>query len=240
MTISAHLLERAYRLIDAGQLQNAESVLEAVVKIDPKNVMAWKAYLQICQDYADLEWVMERISKVAELCENDKADIRAFQNFLIQSMSKRSLNTEDTIPTRTYQVPMPAQEDAIIFELIEEFDFPARKVERAKRRKSRAIFKPNIPMYVWQGFALLAVFTAGIRLLVLGYLFGFLLMGLFIVGGVYWLRNLNIHKVAAPIDATHAYALESENELYIIDKPSTGIKTEKKKVPSPNIRYLDE
>ena len=43
MSISSHLLERAYQLIDANQLQNAEMVLDALVRVDPKNIPAWEA-----------------------------------------------------------------------------------------------------------------------------------------------------------------------------------------------------
>lgn len=240
MPISAHLLKKAYQLIDAGQLHNSALVLDAIVRRDPNNVMAWKAYLQICQEYKDLEWVMERISKVAELCESDKADIRAFQNYLIQRMSKRNQNADETIPARTYQVSLPSQEDSIIFELIDEYDVPSRKIEREKRKKSRLLFKYNVPMYVWQAAALLAVFTISVRLLVTGSLLGLLLMEVFVIGGINWLRSFKSRKSNMPLDSNHAYALDSENELFIIDKHPADAKIEKNKATPAKIRYLDE
>lgn len=42
MSISSHLLERAYQLIDANQLQNAEMVLDALVRVDPKTYLPGK------------------------------------------------------------------------------------------------------------------------------------------------------------------------------------------------------
>jgi hypothetical protein len=38
MPATIHLLERAYQLINANQIQNAELVLDAVVRVDPKNL----------------------------------------------------------------------------------------------------------------------------------------------------------------------------------------------------------
>lgn len=240
MPISAHLLERAYQLIDAGQLQNAELVLEAVVRVDPKNVMAWKAYLQICQEYNDLEWLMERILKSKDLCDNDKTEIYAFQNYLIQSLNRRKQSTDEGGPKRVYKVASPAQEDVVIFELLDEFEYPIRKTEQARRRKPRQLYKFSIPPYVWQAAALLVLFYTSVRMLVLGYLFGYLLIGVFVVGGVYWIRSINAHKPINSIDVTHAYSLESENELFIIDKPNANAKIDKNKDLAPRIRYLDE
>ncbi len=98
MPISAHLLKRGYQLIDSGQLQNAEMVLDAVVRADPKNVMAWKAYLKIYQYRNDLDWLMERITKTTELSDKDKEDICAYKNFLIQGLSERKLTPMKEIP----------------------------------------------------------------------------------------------------------------------------------------------
>ncbi|MFH0959346.1 MAG: tetratricopeptide repeat protein, partial [Pseudomonadota bacterium] len=67
MPISSHLLERAYQLIKARQYENAELVLDAVVRVDPKNVEAWKTYLQIHRDVNDLYWLKERILKTKDL-----------------------------------------------------------------------------------------------------------------------------------------------------------------------------
>ena len=245
MPISAHLLERAYQLVDANQLQNAELVLDAVVRVDPKNVMAWKAYLQIYQDRNDLEWLMDRILKNKELSDKDKADIRAYHDYLIQVLNKCKQNTDEAKPRRIYSVKpeqeAPAQDGTIIFELIDEFDFPACKIEREKRKRPRQLFKYNIPLYVWQAVALLALFYAGIRLLVLGYLFGYLLMGVFIIGGVIWIRSINDHKTIAPINITRAYSLESENDLFIIDNPNVDARTDIiNKDSSADIRYLDK
>ena len=244
MPISTHLLERAYELIEANQLENAEMVLDAVVRVDPKNVMAWKAYLQLYQDRNDLKWLIERILKTRELSDKDKEDICAFHDYLIQNLSVYEQNSKEAFPRRMISFEpvdeAPAQDNPVIFELLDEFDYPEHKKERVKSRKPRQIFKYDIPMYVWQAAGLLIIFYAGIRLLVLGYIFGYLLMGAFIVGGVYWLRSINDNKTLTPTNITHAYSLESENELFIIDKPIVNIQPEKNNKNTPRIRYLDE
>lgn len=245
MPISAHLLKRGYQLIDAGQLQNAEMVIDAVVRADPKNVTAWKAYLQIYQYRNDLEWLMERILKNNELSEKDRADILTYQDYLAQNLSECKQSSREANPPRALcfgpTQETSAQDDTVIFELIDEYDYPAHKIERENRKRARQIYKYNIPQYVWQAIALLALFYAGIRLLVLEYILGYLLMGAFIFGGISWLRNLNDHKAPPPFDITRAYSLETEKDLFIINKPVTNQKVDKNnKDTSSRIRYLDK
>lgn len=243
MPISAHLLKRGYQLIDLGQLQNAEMVLDAVVRADPKNVMAWKAYLKIYQYRNDLDWLMERITKTAELNDKDKEDICAYKNYLIQGLSERKLTPNEGNPKRTLcldQVPESLEADRIIFELIDEFDYPARQIEREKRKSSRKIFKYNIPYYVWQAIALFATFYAGIRLLVLESIIGYFLMGAFIFGGIYWTRSFNDRKTVPPLDISRAYSLETKNDLFIINKSEMPAKTDNHDNENKSIRYLDK
>jgi len=68
-----------------------------------------------------------------------------------------------------------------------------------------------------------------------------MLMGGFIVDGFFWLRSLNDQNTAMPLTITRAFTLESENELFIIDKPlaEKGENIKPAKV-STSIRYLDE
>ena len=75
MPVPIHLLERAYQLINANQIQNAELVLDAVVRVDPQNVKAWETYLMIHQSQNDLDWLKERILKTKELSEPDKTKL---------------------------------------------------------------------------------------------------------------------------------------------------------------------
>lgn len=244
MPISAHLLERAYQLIHAGQYQNAELVLDAVVRVDPKNIMAWKAYLQVYQNRHDLEWLMERILKVKELSDKDKSDILSYHDRLLQGLYQRKPNDseENLIPAPILQTGtgMPAQEGKVTFELIEEFDYPVRKAERMQRKKRRQFFTYHIPAYIWQGLGLLALFYFGIHFLVLKYLFGYFLMGTFIIGGVLWFRQLNKQQPITYIKALHTYSLESEKKLMVIDKPASLKINKGNKKTSRRAKHLDK
>ncbi|MDO8752758.1 MAG: hypothetical protein Q7J80_02600, partial [Anaerolineales bacterium] len=79
MSISSHLLKRACQLIEAQQYENAALVLDAVVRVDPRNVDAWKSYLQIHSDVNDLNWLKERILRSTDLCDADKKYILDYQ-----------------------------------------------------------------------------------------------------------------------------------------------------------------
>ena len=92
MSISSHLLERAYQLIDANQLQNAEMVLDALVRVDPKNIPAWEAYLEIHQCCGDLEWGMERVLNIKELSFEEREEILAYQTYLMERTNKPEEN----------------------------------------------------------------------------------------------------------------------------------------------------
>ena len=141
MPASAHLLERAYQLINANQLENAELVLDAVVRVDPENVKAWRTYLMINQSQNDLDWLRDRILKTRELSESDKTRLvdyylhltnrlngtgespylgEAFQSFPSHEIKGTGITFETTTPQ---------------FELIDTFDYSAKAVRRPQRRE---------------------------------------------------------------------------------------------------------
>jgi hypothetical protein len=141
MPASAHLLERAYQLINANQLENAELVLDAVVRVDPQNVKAWRTYLMIHQSQNDLDWLRDRILKASELNESDKNRLVDYYVHLTNRLngteeatfqgesfcafpSHEVKGTDVTFETTTPQ-----------FELITSFDYPVRTVSRPQRRE---------------------------------------------------------------------------------------------------------
>ena len=231
MPVFANLMERAYQLIKSGQYHNAELVLDAMVRVDPKNVMAWKAYLQVYQNRRDLEWLMQRISTVKELSDSDKLELRSYHNRLVQGPSPvKQDNAEEyliQVPSLQAGSETPAQDERIVFELIEEFDYPARRVERENRKKQRQFFTYSIPAYIWQGLGLFVVFYFGLQFIVLKFLFGYFLMGIFLVGVGFWLRNFNEQKPDAPLQPSHTYSLEGEKKLTVIDKPVKKARADK-------------
>lgn len=245
MPIPTHLLERAHQLISANQLQNAELVLDAVVRGDPQNVKAWMTYLQIHQNQNDLDWLKERVLKTNELNETDKTILVTYYHNLTQHLNG---SKEATLWTDTFsclqdeeQEETPAADERIVrFEFIDIFDYPSRIVNLAPRiRPRRRVNSSNLAYDIaknalkamlrsphWEkiagyiqniitltnvfftnwkdayikysklphfenlaGTALLTIFILGVRLVVLDYYIGYIILGMFILGGGWWLSN---------------------------------------------------
>lgn len=234
MSMSSKLLKRGYNLIDVGQLQNAEMVIDAVVRADPQNVTAWKAYLQVYQYNANLPWLVERINNTNELSDKSKGELRAYLEFLKHSMDCPTVPVEAVNAAQ----PAPSVNGEVVFELIDEYEIPTRPVERVHHKKDRPIFKYAIPAYVWQALGLLMVFYLGIRLLVGGSGLGYLLLGIFIFGSIFWFRSLADQKSGLSLPVQRAYAMETEHELTAVEKKAAEKKKNSKK--NPRVRYLDE
>ena len=153
MPVPTHLLERAYQLINANQFQNAELVLDAVVRVDPQNVDAWMTYLMIHQSQNGLNWLKERILKTKELSEANKTKLVNYYLYLT-----KQLNGAEEVGIRTTSFDLliheeseeitATEETACQFELIDVFDYPA-KLENAEinskprpRSRRRAVYNP--------------------------------------------------------------------------------------------------
>ena len=149
MPLPIHLLERAYQLINANQLQNAELVLDAVVRVDPQNVEAWKTYLLIHQSQNDLDWLKERIIKTKELSEVDKTKLVNYYLYLTKQQygaKKVIIQTDTFVPflKEETEETTTTEETAIQFELIDVFDYPTKicRKEPLTKPRRRAIYNP--------------------------------------------------------------------------------------------------
>ena len=149
MTVPTHLLQRAYQLINANQIQNAELVLDAVVRVDPQNVGAWKTYMQIHQSQNDLDWLKERLLKTRELSEADKTELVNYYLYLTQQLSGAKEAVVQTEPFAFLlqderEETTTAEGTTIRFELIDVFDYPARIAQKETRIRSprRAYYNP--------------------------------------------------------------------------------------------------
>lgn len=238
MPISSHLLERAYQLIKARQFENAALVLDAVVRVDPKNVDAWKAYLQIHRDVSDLNWLKERILKTHDLCDADKKNILDYQYYLIQQWTANEGNgvVEKNENTRSHQDYDREQNELVTLELVDIFDYPEPIVEKARKRKPRRRYTPRLSAASGHAIILFAAFLLGIRLLALQHLLGYALLVIFIYGGVLWLQNYSIQMPATFIEANRTYSLENTHELTIVDKSQGKVEEEEEE---PNHEKID-
>jgi hypothetical protein len=272
MPLPIHLLERAYQLINANQLQNAELVLDAVVRVDPQNVEAWKTYLLIHQSQNDLDWLKERIIKTKELSEVEKTKLVNYYLHLTKQQNGAEgciFQTDTFIPflqEKTEKNTTP-DETAIQFELIDVFDYPTKitRKEVFTKPRRRAIYNPfafdivngilkvisrnhfgkNITDYVqkmvtlskdllknpkdtyarfsksphfkkYTEVALLVLFILGVRLVISSQFFGYVFLGMFVLGGRWWLLNYGSHSTSTLNDQVRVYLHENKNNLPVI------------------------
>jgi hypothetical protein len=241
MPLTTHLLERAYQLIEANQIQNAELVLDAVVRVDPTNVDAWITYLQIHQDQNDLDWIRERILKTRELSARDKNDLLEYQRFLSNQLQRTQAEKSASIPENIYNLThrheAPVPDENTKYEVIQVFDYPSmNKTPAQKRRPRRRTLLNWIPSSTTsRAIALLVLFFISIRMLVIGSFLGYIILAAFLAGCAFWLVNYSSDKPsAAPnLDMSRAFTLETKHDLSIVDKPSTETAKGPKKARKP-------
>ncbi|MBI3162920.1 MAG: hypothetical protein HYZ23_10430 [Chloroflexi bacterium] len=274
MTVSSHLLERAYQLIDANQIENAELVLDAVVRVDPRNLEAWKTYMRIYQDQNDLDWLKERILKTRELGEIDKTWLIDYYLHLRQQ-NRKSIVMLHLQEEGKESAPVTVSSSDL--ELLDVFDYPARAVIRKitgrfprpvynsktldmglGRKKNRGgLFEHAAAVaygtvLVWSGMlaktakqtyarlsqspyferyivlALLALFSAGVRLAVSGWFVGYVFLAAFFAGVGWWLVNfgnqssghnrvyMHEHKIALPEIKQAESEPEQESDVHAL------------------------
>jgi hypothetical protein len=149
MPATKQLLERAYQLINANQIQDAEFVLDAVVRVDPQNAEAWRTYLMIRQSQNGLDWVKERILKTKELSASDKTKLINYHLHLSKQLNGAA---ETAVRREPFAFLVQEERELIVafektapqFELIDMYDYPARTVrnETRARPRRRAIYNP--------------------------------------------------------------------------------------------------
>jgi hypothetical protein len=224
MPISSHLLERAYQLINANQMQNAELVLDAVVRVDPKNIEAWIAYLEVHQDRTDLEWLKDRIVRTREISDQDKNELLQYHAVLIEHLKKVEAGTARAHTVQSFSFrqidELSAKNEKVSIELLDVFDYPAAKNEPMAQKPPRRRRWHGIDLSspVNQAVALLFIFFAAVRLFISGYLFGYVLLALFLVGCFYWLSNYKGQSGGSYKQPARMYFLDIKNKLAITDK----------------------
>ncbi len=146
MSAPTHLLERARQLIAANLFQDAESLLDAVVRVEPENVEAWMTHLRIRQNQHGLDWLKERALKTKELSEADKNEIISYHLYLSQQLSgvrKRIVHANSFTPQQGKKEETPKlEESAVRFELVDVFNYPeqALKIEPRSKPRRRALY----------------------------------------------------------------------------------------------------
>lgn len=130
-----HLLERAQQFINDEQLQSKEMLLDAVVRVEPQNVEAWKAYLQILWQPSRLEWVKERALKAQELSEDEKSEI--LDCYLWQALQIRNMSNAAQAQDTNSSAKTEREESALNshFEMVNLFGYSSNRISQNLRRK---------------------------------------------------------------------------------------------------------
>ena len=109
MMTTSNLLRKAYVHIHAGNFQSAIGILESLVSVDPANVEAWEAYMQICTTCEELDLLCERVLQIAEINRIDRESILDYYYFLRQKLESYSSNS--------------GAQKMVVLELVDQFNF---------------------------------------------------------------------------------------------------------------------
>lgn len=109
ITIMANLLHKAYESIDTGKVESAIAALETLVRVEPMNIEAWEAYMQICETCEELDFVCERVLQIAGVNDMDRESVIGYYYFLRQKFKTCTSNSE--------------RQRTVILELVDQFDF---------------------------------------------------------------------------------------------------------------------
>jgi len=120
------LLEEAYWHDRNGNNQYAKALLESLVSIQPHNVEAWEAYLQLCQTCEELDFLCERVVEIDGLSSWDIESILDYYYFLRQNLKMQI----ESLDERTM----------VKFELIDQFTYTLvdHKSSKAHPRESQS------------------------------------------------------------------------------------------------------
>jgi len=109
MVTTSSLLHQAYVHADTGNHQYAKALLESLVSVQPFNIEAWEAYLQLCQSCEELDYLCERVLHIDGLRSIELESILDYYYFLRQNLKLR----QEELVFR----PM------ITFELVDQFTY---------------------------------------------------------------------------------------------------------------------
>jgi len=167
----ANLLRKAYKNIDAGNVQSAIDALEILVCVEPINVEAWEAYMQICRTCEDLDFLCERVLQISGVTEMDRESIVEYYYFLRQKFKACNFNLE--------------QQRTVTLELVDQFDFTITSQPlfpgtsgvfiRFKQGLTRLLGKIIVVPY-------LVLLLTGLSLLSTGNNFGYWVLVVFLLG----------------------------------------------------------
>jgi hypothetical protein len=83
------MLDRAYYYIGNNSHTEAQHILDQVLSVDPQNMDAWDAYIQISNTQRDLEGLRNYIVTVWDSGVSDHDYLLATQRFVLQRLEEK-------------------------------------------------------------------------------------------------------------------------------------------------------
>jgi len=179
-TIMTNLLHKAYGDINAGNVQSALDVLERLVQVDPLNIEAWEAYMQICETCEELDSLCERILQVPGIIEINRESIFDYYYFLRRNFKSCELKFG---PQRNVTLEVMNQ---FSFSLIDESMAPNKLDSSSVFQKSfiRLLGKVMFVPYI-------ILLLAGLSLIFAANSFGYWMLVFLVLGFFISSRTLN-------------------------------------------------
>jgi len=92
MNSQMQLIRQAYQCVEVGDFQSAGNILESLIDIDPLDVEAWEAYMQISDNCEELDILCERVLQVPDINSVDRKSLLDYYFYLRQK--KEFLETD--------------------------------------------------------------------------------------------------------------------------------------------------
>jgi hypothetical protein len=159
MTPATDFLHEAYLHIEAGNAPYARALLESLVSMDPLNVEAWEAHMQICPTCEELDELCDRVLQVRELTPAERESLLDYYYFLRQGLKAQQTQS------------------LITFELVDQFTYTLKEQAPVQPASSNAGFSIKHLFEGWLEKAIAALYLllllTGFKLIAIGMQFGY-------------------------------------------------------------------
>jgi hypothetical protein len=83
------LLDQAHYLIRIRHFEEAQLILDEILRMEPQNMDAWDAYMRMCTTRGDFEGLKHHIRTIWATRVRDDDYLQAMQRFLLQRVDER-------------------------------------------------------------------------------------------------------------------------------------------------------
>jgi hypothetical protein len=105
MPSASQMLKQAYSLADGGRIEEAITLLDMLVRREPKQVEAWEFYLQICSTIEQLKKVGDSVSASKDIDSRDKKEILDYYRYLLKEKGQLPVQV-DSDQSALYLIPI--------------------------------------------------------------------------------------------------------------------------------------